>query len=69
MACCAAAALLIGAVREFWFRLVPSRRPARAGFAPPARRAAPAGGHPGSPSAPSGPRAVPAGPPAHAVTS
>jgi hypothetical protein len=41
MACCLAVALLIAVVRGAWFRLFPARRPARAGFAPPARRPAP----------------------------
>ncbi|MDT7643128.1 MAG: hypothetical protein QOC75_128 [Pseudonocardiales bacterium] len=41
MACCLAVALVIAVVRAAWFRLFPARRPARAGFAPPARRPAP----------------------------
>lgn len=41
MACCLAVALVIAVVRAGWYRLVPGRRPARAGFAPPARRPAP----------------------------
>jgi hypothetical protein len=41
MACCLAVALVIAVVRAVWFRLFPARRPARAGFAPPARRPAP----------------------------
>ena len=41
MACCLAVALVIAVLRAGWYRLVPGRRPARAGFAPPARRPAP----------------------------
>lgn len=40
MACCAALALVLGLVRGAWFRVVPGRRPAEPGFAPPARRSA-----------------------------
>ena len=41
MACCLAVALVIAVLRAGWYRLVPGRRPARPGFAPPARRPAP----------------------------
>jgi len=41
VACCLAVALVIAVLRAAWYRLVPGRRPARAGFAPPARRPAP----------------------------
>ena len=41
MACCLAVAMVIAVLRAGWYRLVPGRRPARAGFAPPARRPAP----------------------------
>ena len=41
MACCLAVALVIAVLRAGWYRLVPGRRPARAGFAPPARRPTP----------------------------
>lgn len=41
MACCLAVALVIAVLRAGWYRLVPGRRPARAGFAPPAHRPAP----------------------------
>ncbi|HZE66593.1 MAG TPA: hypothetical protein VE081_08195 [Sporichthyaceae bacterium] len=41
MACCLAVALVIAVVRAAWFRVFPARRPARGGFAPPARRPAP----------------------------
>ena len=41
MACCLAVALVIAVLRAGWYRLLPGRRPARAGFAPPARRPAP----------------------------
>lgn len=40
MACCAALALVLGLVRGVWFRMLPARRPAEPGFAPPARRSA-----------------------------
>jgi len=41
MGCCIAIALVIGAVRTAWFKLVPSRAPVQMAFAPPARRPAP----------------------------
>jgi hypothetical protein len=41
MACCLALALVIGALRTAWFRVVRGTEPPRAGFAPPARRPAP----------------------------
>jgi hypothetical protein len=40
MACCAALAVVLGALRAVWFRLFPGRRPPEPGFAPPARRSA-----------------------------
>jgi hypothetical protein len=41
VACCLAVALVIAVLRAGWYRLFPGRRPARVGFAPPARRPAP----------------------------
>lgn len=43
MGCCIALALVIGLARMAWFRLTRRQPPSRAGFAPPARRAAPGG--------------------------
>ncbi|GAA5164525.1 hypothetical protein GCM10023321_53100 [Pseudonocardia eucalypti] len=43
MGCCIALALVIGLARMAWFRLTRRQPPGRAGFAPPARRAAPDG--------------------------
>jgi hypothetical protein len=42
MACCVALGLVVAVVRDGWRRLRPGAAPVEVGFAPPARRPAPA---------------------------